>query len=344
MADAKARPNIKFELLFGFMSLVALVAGIYLTFFHSKGFVKTEATIVSIETIPAEFEDDDDEHVVTVSYVVDGKTYTEVLDSYSPSYKEGKVINVAYDPNHPETVHGQGFAGIYCILVGVVLLGAMIFSKVKEKKALQEQEEKYGETTYLPSVKGEQRELYFLTDRGTAKYGHRIEDENGKVLFEAKMTKFTVTTPYGFDFIDHVNNETKPHLVGHEVELENTTLLFDNHYTFTIDGEDVWKHLKKHGISVQTRFDEDKPLWLHYTISRDGAVIAEVDSSSYHVHEKDEERAGGLSTKIPVRGYYRIFTAEQNLDLLFVTLMAFARTSANDDTGGNYKLLFGKKK
>ena len=32
-----------------FMALVAIAAGIYLTFFHSSGFVKTEAVIVELK-------------------------------------------------------------------------------------------------------------------------------------------------------------------------------------------------------------------------------------------------------------------------------------------------------
>ena len=75
-----------------------------------------------------------------------------------------------------------------------------------------------GELTYAPSVKGEERELYFLTDVGTIKGGHHLEDKNRCVLYEAKMTKFSPLSAFAFDFIDHENNKTTKHLVGHAEE------------------------------------------------------------------------------------------------------------------------------
>ena len=50
-----------------------------------------------------------------------------------------------------------------------------------------------------------------------------------------------------------------------------------------------------------------------------------------------------LSKLLPAVGYYRIWTTEENLDLLFVTILAFARTEAVDAEGGTYGLLLGKK-
>ena len=343
MAERKIRQRAGMNLAFAIVGVLAIAIGIYLVFFHSKGFIETEATIVSIETIESDVDGEEEEHIVIVRYEVDGTAYEEELDDYSPTYHEGKTVKVYYDPKNPSTIHGGNGLGIYFLIIGVLMLGGAIYLYLKERKGLQEQIEKYGETTYLPSVKGEERELYFLTDLGTPKYGHRIEDADGKVLYEAKMTKFTLGSPYGFDFIDHVNGETKPHLVGHEEAAENNTWLIDNHYTFSFDGEDVWKHLKRHGIRVLTRFEEGKPLWIHYTVYRDEEIIAEAESSSRHVHEKDEESAGKLASMIPARGFFRIYTAEENLDLLFLTMMAFARTQANDARGGNYGLLLGKK-
>ena len=60
-------------------------------------------------------------------------------------------------------------------------------------------------------------------------------------------------------------------------------------------------------------------------------------------YESDAEAHGKLGNLVPVRGYFRIWTREENLALLFVALLAIARTEANDGNGGNYGLLFGKK-
>lgn len=324
------------------LSVIAILLGIWTTFFQSRGFVQTTATIVSVEEVPGEVDDTD--YVVTVEYDVDGTHYTEKLDSYSPSYKEGKTVNILYDPENPSVIHSGGWMGIYMIVVGALILAVVLVSAVRAKKDLSALREMRPETSYAPSVTGEERHLYFLTDRGTAKFGHRIEDKDRRVLYEAKVTKFRLTAPVSFDFIDHEHGRTTPHLIGQTENTEWDTLLIDNHSTFSFDGEDIWKHLKRSGITVDARFLEGKPLWTKYTICRDGREIARVESSSMYPHEEDAEARGRLGNLVPVRGFYRIWTREQNLSLLFVTLLAFARSEANDGEGGNYGLLFHKKR
>ena len=193
------------------------------------------------------------------------------------------------------------------------------------------------------SRRNEERRLCFLTDLGTAKYGHRIEDKDRRVLYAAKVTKFTLTAPTGFEFIDHEHGRKTPHLVGHEETTEWNTLLIDNHSTFTFDGEYIWDHLKRNGIRIDAGFQKGKVLWPQYRIYRDDEEIALVESSSAYRHEEDTEAKGKLGNLVPARGFYRIWTREENLDLLFVTLLAFARSEANDGNGGSYGLLFGKK-
>ena len=226
-----------------FMALVALAGGIYLTFFHSKGFIKTQATIVSLdETWTA---DSEMTYRATVEFTVDGVKYTGVLDTQSPSYRVGKNISVFYDPDNPTVVHSGVFLGIYCIVAGTAVLLLIIGSEIRKRKSLADVQQKQAahDMSYPQSAPGPERELYFLTDLGTAKAGHRIEDAGRKVLYEAKMTKFTLTAPFGFDFIDHEHGSTVPHLIGHEEISEWDTLLLDNHYTFTFDGRDIWKYL-----------------------------------------------------------------------------------------------------
>ena len=197
--------------------------------------------------------------------------------------------------------------------------------------------------SYAPSAKGEPRQLYFLTDTGTAKVGHRIEDTSRKVLYEAKVTKFSLIGATGMDFIDHVKGTTTPHQVGHEINTDYNSILIDNHSGFKFDGEDIWKHLRRNGVVIESSFMSGKPLWPQYRVLRDGEEIALLQSSGVHVHEEDAERDGKLAKMIPARGYFRIQTREKDLDLLFVVAMAFARTSALDGEGGSFGLLFGKK-
>lgn len=331
--------GIPLKILAAALALVALVAGVWLAFFHSAGFVRTRATIVEVEDTA--IGDEDPSYKPTVEYTVDGQTYTGTLDVSSGSYKVGKVITVLYDPNDPVVVHSGGFFGVYFMVAGAAILAVIAVTEIRGRKALKAvravQAER-GAGAYPASVPGPERRLYFLTDLGSAKGGHRIEDADRGVRYEAKMTQFSLTAPYGFDFIDHEHNRTAPHLVGHEEESDwGGGLLLDNHYTFTFDGEDIWKHLKRNGIAVESRFTGAART--EFRILRDGNLIAVATGSSPNVHEEDEAEKSRLSSLVPVRGFYRVRTTESDLSLLFVTLLAFARSGASDDRGGNFKTI-----
>ena len=331
--------GIPLKILAAVLALIALAAGIYLTFFHSAGFEKTQATIVDLRDTST---DGDPSYQPTVEYTVDGVTYRGELSESRDSYKLGKVITVLYDPKDPSVVHGDGFIGLYFLIACAAILAVTIVSEIREKKklgALKAHQAESGGTVYPASVPGPERKLYFITDQGTAKVGHRMEDENRSVLYEARMTQFTLTTAYGFDFIDHEHGKTTPHLVGHEESSDwGNSLLLDNHYTFTFDGEDIWKHLRRNGISVESSLTGAART--EYVIRRDGQEIASAVSSSRNVHEEDETAGSKLASLVPVQGFYRVRTTETDLSLLFVTLLAFARSGASDDQGGNNRMLW----
>ena len=256
------------------LALICLGAGIYVSFFQSRGFVKTTGEIISLREDGA---GENNNYYPTVQYTVDGKTYTAELNQGSGSYKVGKSITVMYDPNDPATAHGGRGFGLYFIVVSVAILAVVIVSTVKEKhsqKEIAELREARGNRGYAPSVQGEERELYFLTDLGTPKYGHRIEDAARRVLYEAKMTKFSLTTPYGFDFIDHEHGTVTPHLVGHEEETDwGGGFLLDNHYTFELDGVDVWRTPRRTVLPARwstpafTAFGRANRTWTRYSWS-----------------------------------------------------------------------------
>lgn len=324
----------KFKIFASVLALICLAAGIYLTFFHSQGFVKTTGTIVSLRQ---DNTGDSDVYYPTVEYSVDGSTYTAELDTGSGSYKVGKSITVLYDPANPAVAHGGNGLGIYLIVVSVVILGIAVWSTIQTKKGLAKLDEHramHGGAGLAPSVLGQERDLYFLSDMGTAKVGHRIEDAERHVLYEAKMTKFNLTSPYEFDFIDHEHGRTTPHLVGHEEESDWNSFLLDTNYTFELDGEDIWKYLKNNGIDVKTERMEGA-IWPKYRITRNGEEIGVLESSSQYVHEEDAAQHS-MASKVVTPGFYRIRTREENLDAVFVTAMAFARSRALNNEGGTF--------
>lgn len=325
------------------LAVIALGFGIYSTFFRSAGFVDSTATIISIEEDPDYIPDadktNDVQYIVKAKYTVDGKEYTTTLNSYDPTYKVGGEVAIKYDPNDPsKTTSGFGI-GIVIMIIGAVLLAVVIFLTVKKKVSVKNLKETNGELTYAPSVKGEERELYFLTDIGTIKGGHHLEDKNRRVLYEAKMTKFSPLSAFEFDFIDHENNKTIKHLVGHAEEMDWNSILVDNNYTFTIDGQDVWKHLRKIGVTIDSRFGKAQGVMPSYTIRKDGEELAYAENTSQYAHEEDAEKHK-VADKVPVQGFYRVHTREKNLDLLFMILVAMARSGATDERGGSRRMIF----
>lgn len=333
------------KIMFGIVAVICIVAGCIVIFTQPSNYEKTSAAIVSIEEDPNYIPDpdstNDKQYIVKVKYTVDGKEYTTDYGFYSPSYKVGDTVEIQYDPKDPsKTAAPQGpIFGYIALGVGGGILVLLIVGTIITKKKVKENIAIQGETIYAPSEKGEERELYFLTDLGTAKAGHRIEDKNRKVLYEAKIKKFTVAKPFDVEFIDYVNNKTTVHLVGHREETDRNSIIFDNHYTFDFDGVPIWKYLKKNGVTVVSKFASGKVMTPSYTISRDGEEIAYIEQTSQYPHEEDAEKHK-IAGKMPVEGFYRIFTKEKNLDLLFVTVMAFARSGATDASGGSRRILF----
>ncbi len=312
------------------LALVALGVGVYTGFFATKGFESTTATIARIEEDETFVgEDPNDKHYTAfVTYTVDGKEYTEDLRSYSPSYEVGKEVKVKYDPADPATVRDAslGFS-LYLILIGAALIAVSVFTMVKngrQRKAVKETKSEDGasQPLFRPSHKlPEEREVYFLTDQGTAKGTCHIEDAGRNLLYEAVCDKFSLVGDSLYTFMDREHSSEKQYSVGKPLTQSSDGLFaLDNHSSFQLDGRDVWKSLHKNGVRIETGLDGLK--WA-YTLYRDEEEIARIVSTGRKVHEED---AGGVLSKMPVPGFFRIWTREKYLDAIFLVAFAIGRT------------------
>ena len=81
-----------------------------------------------------------------------------------------------------------------------------------------------------------------------------------------------------------------------------------------------------------------------YKILRAGRQIAVAASGGPNAHEEDEQARPKIMSLVPLQGFYRISTTETDLSLLFVVLLAFARSGAGDDRDGNFKTVMGTVK
>ena len=121
----------KMKILTGILAAIVLIAGVYMTFFQSRGFVKTTASITDVRM------DSTGESMIyypTVEYTVDGKTYTTELDTGSRSYRIGQTLSVLYNPDNPTIAHDGGSIGLYLMIAGAVILAVIAFSAIKEKQ------------------------------------------------------------------------------------------------------------------------------------------------------------------------------------------------------------------
>ena len=312
------------------LALVALCGGVYIGFFQTRGFESTTATIVRIdeEADHTSTEANAKTYTVFVTYAVNGQEYTQELGTYAADYKVGKEVQIKYDPADPTRLYSAsaGFAA-YLIGVGVVLIVASVMTILKNRQ--QRQAVKGAKTVdgtsrplFAPSrQRAEEREVYFLTDLGTAKGTCHMEDENREVLYEALCDKFSLLGDSLYTFVDREHNREKQYSVGKTLTQSSDGMFaLDNHSSFPLDGKDVWKTLHKNGVRIETGLDGLK--WA-YTLYRDEAEIARVVNTSKKVHEEDE---GGVLSKMPAPGFYRVWTREENLDAIFLTLFAIGRT------------------
>jgi len=122
----------KLKIFAGILAAIVLITGVYMTFFQSRGFVKTTASITDVRM------DSTGESTIyypTVEYTVDGKTYTTELDTGSRSYRIGQTLSVLYNPDNPAVAHDGGSIGLYLMIAGAVILAVIAFSAIKEKQS-----------------------------------------------------------------------------------------------------------------------------------------------------------------------------------------------------------------
>ena len=124
--------GLKQKIFAGILAAIVLTAGVYMTFFQSRGFVKTMASITDVRL------DSTGESTIyypTVEYTVDGKTYTTELDTGSGSYRIGQTLSVLYNPDNPAVAHDGGSIGLCLMIAGTVILAVIAFSAIKEKQS-----------------------------------------------------------------------------------------------------------------------------------------------------------------------------------------------------------------
>ena len=267
------------------------------------------------------------------TYTVNGKEYNNSFDGLAEKPAVGDVIKVYYDPDAPEFVSNTKNTrtiGYIMIGVGIAALLFAVLSTVKAVKKNRELDEKIktaAGTDSMPVVtplpKEQLTEYYVSYDGVTLKPGYIVEDKFRNVIFAAPMTKNAAVGNRIFTFKDMKTGRTTDHEVGHTFTQSYNDEFFSTTSSVKFDGVNIWDLLHDRGIRIATDLHSIFPR-VTYTVSRNGRFFATVETSGKYVHEED---AAMHKVNVPVgRYYYRCWTNENDIELLFLTVFAISET------------------
>ncbi len=313
------------------VGLILIIFGIILLCFKSNNYVETVGKVTDVrQYIDNTGENEQTLYDVSFEYTVDGKQYSGNFDGLGSAGKVGDEIKVFYDPDNPErttnTKAGNIIAPI-AIVLGAAAIAGGVFTAVKafrKDKELDEQIKAAGGSLHVePLPKDQLTEYYVSYDGQVLRPGYIVEDGARNVVYEGKMEKNALVGSRRFVFTDHRNGTTEEHEVGHTLTQSFNDELFSAKSSFKFDGKNIWDVLHERGIRIATDIRSKFPN-MTYTVSKDGRFLATVETSGQYVHEED---AAKHTLNIPVgRYYYRCWTNESDIALLFLTVFAISET------------------
>lgn len=162
----------------------------------------------------------------------------------------------------------------------------------------------------------ETKTYFFGPDSHFFKQGFYMQDENKNIVYEAKMLKQSLIGSMNFEFNNHVSNKVEEHKIGHTLTTEESGIFgaFSTKSSFKYDGKNIWDYLHEEGIRIDSSLAKGK-IGMSYTVSLKGNVIATIEMASMN----------GKSI-ITNNHCFNVTTNIENIDLVFLTTFAIART------------------
>lgn len=153
---------------------------------------------------------------------------------------------------------------------------------------------------------------------GTIKQAFFLEDENNNIIYEGKMTKFSLFGASPFEFVNHLTNKTEEHKVGKTITIEqggnDLISTMSKRSYFKYDGKKIWDYLHELGIRIDSKISDSK-IGMTYDVTFEGKPLATIASSS----------PKGKSF-ITMDLYYDVTCEEKDLDLVFLVAFSIAKT------------------
>ena len=153
----------------------------------------------------------------------------------------------------------------------------------------------------------------------TVKQAFFLEDENGNMVYEGKMTKFSLFGASPFEMVNHITNKTEEHKIGKTVTIEQSNgidiidFLSKRSY-FKYDGKKIWDYLHDLGIRIDSKLSGNK-VGMTYNVSFEGKPLATIATSS-------PKGKSLITTDL----YYDVTCEEKDLDLVFLVAFSIAKT------------------
>ena len=151
----------------------------------------------------------------------------------------------------------------------------------------------------------------------TVKEGFTLVDENDTLVYEGRMTKFSLLGPSPYTFTNHLTNKNEEHKIGKTITMEEsgTASFFSTKSYFKYDGEKIWDYLHDKGIRINSTLSGNK-LGMTYDVSYEGKEIATIATST----------PKGKSI-ITTSMYYDVTCEEKDLDLVYLVAFSIAKTN-----------------
>ncbi len=152
----------------------------------------------------------------------------------------------------------------------------------------------------------------------TVKQAFYLEDETGNMVYEGKMTKFSLFGASPFEMINHITNKTEEHKIGKTITIEqggNDLISFMSKRSyFKYDNQKIWDYLHDLGIRIDSKPSSEK-IGMTYDISFEGKPLATIATSS-------PKGKSLITTDL----YYDVICEEKDLDLVFLVAFSIAKT------------------
>lgn len=280
----------------------------------------------------------DTDYVLVNFTDANGKEHENVtFNSYTSGWKKGKEIKISYDPNDPETLSSatpRWIFGTVAVIIGAVVFA---FSLISTKKAISKNTDdmdEYNQVDYSQNTaqtfefSNEPLTRYYFHFGGKMNQSYIVEDKDHNIVYDIKMTKFTLIKPYEFEFINHLTGYRKTYNVTHTVsfgtgaEKGNLSYSYVTESYCKIDGTKCWDYIASKGYGFDVFLEK---LRLRFKVKKHGAEVANIEGAGLKSLFNDEENPKG--DLLHTRGIYRVDCRPSDLDDVMMVTFCIARAA-----------------